>query len=62
MLAPGIRPKSGIADVLEASNSVEGCRDAPTGLLLIGQPKTPRKKEIPFVREEVENFERQLGM
>jgi len=48
--------------VLEASNSVEGCRDAPTGLLLIGQPKTPRKKEIPFAREEVEKIERQLGM
>jgi CHAT domain-containing protein len=28
---------------------------------LIGQPKTPKKEEILFVREEVEKIERQLG-
>lgn len=48
--------------VLEASNHVKGSRDAPTGVLLIGQPKTPGKQELPFARKEIEKIERQLGM
>lgn len=48
--------------VLEALNSAKGRHVAPTGLLLIGQPKTPRKQEIPFAREEVEKIQKQFGM
>ena len=44
------------------SNSVKYCHNAPSGLLMVSQPNTPGKGQIPFARDEVEKIKKQLEM
>src|SRR6266540_2911295 len=40
----------------------QGLSRCPPGLLMISQPKTPGRGEVPFARDEIERIESQLGM